>query len=159
VNTRVAAGLGIAMWFLLALYAVARVLQILPGKLPMVAVVALHVLPLLVFALIHGAMSYRLHGILIFFAICFVVGNVFENLGVATGFPFGCYYFTDAMGPKLLQVPILLGLAYMGMGYLSWMLGRLILGNLQAPLVGRRLSPFRAGCSVFVIAFRKAPDA
>lgn len=52
---------GIAMWPLLSVYAVARVFQILPGKLPMMAVVALHVLPLLVFALIHGAISYCLH--------------------------------------------------------------------------------------------------
>jgi uncharacterized membrane protein len=122
-----------AMWLLLSLYAAARVFQILPGKLPMVAVVALHVLPLLIFALIHGAILYRLTGILIFFAICLVVGNAFENLGVATGFPFSRYYFTDAMGPKLFQVPILLGLAYVGMGYLSWTLGRVILGNLRAP--------------------------
>jgi hypothetical protein len=44
---------------LAALYSAARVFQILPGKLPMVAVVALHVLPLLIFALIHGAILYR----------------------------------------------------------------------------------------------------
>jgi hypothetical protein len=49
----------IAMWLLLSLYAVARLFQILPGRLPMTAVVALHVLPLLAFALIHGSMSYR----------------------------------------------------------------------------------------------------
>jgi uncharacterized membrane protein len=104
--------LAVAFGSLAALYAAARVFQILPGKLPMVAVVALHVLPLLIFALIHGVMLYRLTGILAFFAICLVVGNAFENLGVATGFPFGRYYFTDAMGPKLFQVPILLGLAY-----------------------------------------------
>jgi len=51
----------IASASLAALYAVARVFQILPGKLPMVAVVALHVLPLLIFALIHGAVFYHLH--------------------------------------------------------------------------------------------------
>ena len=135
-NRRLAVFAGVAM--LVALYEVARLLQLLPGKLPMTGVIALHVLPLVIFALIHGAMFYGLRGILIFFAICFVVGNLFENLSVATGFPFGRYYFTDAMGPKLFHVPILVGLAYVGMGYLSWTLGRVILRNLRSPLVGAR---------------------
>ena len=119
-------------WSLIVLYAVARVLQVFPGSVPMSGVVALHVLPPIVFALIHGALIYRIRGILIFFAICFIVGNIFENLGVRTGFPFGRYYFTDLMGPKVSVVPIMLGLAYLGMAYLSWMLARLILGNTKS---------------------------
>jgi len=157
-DTKVGQLTGIAMWVLLSVYAVARVFQVLPGRLPMMAVVALHVLPLLVFALIHGAMSYRMHGILIFFAMCLVVGNVFENLGVATGFPFGRYYFTDAMGPKLFQVPILLGLAYVGMGYLSWTLGRVILGYLRTPLVGAQVITLPLVASFIMVAWDFAND-
>ena len=157
-DTKVGRLAGIAMWVLLSVYAVARVFQVLPGRLPMMAVVALHVLPLLVFALIHGAMSYRMHGILIFFAMCLVVGNVFENLGVATGFPFGRYYFTDAMGPKLFQVPILLGLAYVGMGYLSWTLGRVILGYLRTPLVGAQVITLPLVASFIMVAWDFAND-
>ena len=157
-DTKVGQLTGIAMWVLLSVYAVARVFQVLPGRLPMMGVVALHVLPLLVFALIHGAMSYRMHGILIFFAICLVVGNVFENLGVATGFPFGRYYFTDAMGPKLFQVPILLGLAYVGMGYLSWTLGRVILGYLRTPLVGAQVITLPLVASFIMVAWDFAND-
>lgn len=128
-----------ALWALLVLYAFARVLQIFPGEVPLVAVVALHVLAPIVFALIHGAMFYRTRGILIFFAICLVVGNIIENVGVRTGFPFGSYYFTDLMGPKLFVVPIQLGLAYLGMAYLSWTLGRVILGNMRSPVTGSRV--------------------
>jgi putative membrane protein len=157
-STKVRAFTAIAMWLLLSVYAVVRVFQILPGKLSMAAVVALHVLPLLVFAVIHGAVSYRLHGILIFFAICLVIGNVFENLGVATGFPFGHYYFTDAMGPKLFQVPILLGLAYVGMGYLSWTLGRVIVGNLRSPFVGARVIMLPLVAAFIVVAWDFAND-
>jgi len=105
----------------------------------MLAVVALHVLPPIAFALIHGAILYRTRGILIFFAVCLVVGNIFENVGVRTGFPFGHYYFTDLMGPKLFVVPIQLGLAYLGMAYLSWTLARLILGNLRSAPAGSRV--------------------
>jgi putative membrane protein len=81
------------------------------------------------FALVHGARQYRLRGILVFAAICIVVGNLSENLGVVTGFPFGRYYFVELMGPKLFHVPVLLGLAYIGMSYVSWVLGCAIAGK------------------------------
>lgn len=150
--------LAVAFTSLAALYAVARVLQILPGKLPMVAVVALHVFPLLIFALIHGALFYRLQGILIFFSICLVVGTAFEAMGVATGFPFGRYYFTDLMGPKFFQVPILIGLAYIGMGYLSWTLGRVLLGNMSAPLAGARMVVLPLIAGAIMVAWDLAND-
>src|SRR5438270_10955270 len=150
-NTRLGVFIGVTM--LVLLFEVARVLQILPGKLPVAGVIALHVLPLLAFALIHGAMSYGLRGILIFLAICLIVGNLFENLGVATGFPFGRYYFTDAMGPKLFHVPVLAGLAYAWMGYLSWTLGRVILGNLRSPIVGTRVLTLPLVAAFIMIAW------
>lgn len=105
----------------------------------MLAMVALHVLPPLLFALIHGAQRYRPGGILVFLAMCLVIGNLFENLGVLTGFPYGRYHFTAVMGPKLFQVPILLGLAYIGMGYLSWTLGLVLTGDRDFRLRGSRL--------------------
>ena len=54
---------------------------------------------------------------------------ILENLSIATGFPFGHYEFLALMGPKLFRVPILLGLAYIGMAYVSWILGCLIAGE------------------------------
>jgi uncharacterized membrane protein len=133
------AAINCALWALIGTYAAARVLQVFPDKVPMLAIIAWHVLPPILFALLHGAMLYTTRGILIFFAICLVVGNTFENLGVRIGFPFGGYYFTGVMGPKLFAVPVLLGLAYLGMAYLSWTLARVILGGMRNPLVGPRL--------------------
>jgi len=127
------------LWVLIVIYSAARILQVAPGRVTMLAVVALHVLPPLVFALIHGAVLYRVRGILVFATLCLVVGGIFENVGVRTGFPFGHYYFTDLMGPKLSVVPILLGLAYVGMGYLSWLLAVVILGGMRSPLSGSRI--------------------
>jgi putative membrane protein len=105
----------------------------------MVAIVALHVLPPLLFALIHGALRYGVRGIVVFTGLCLAVGNLLENLSVVTGFPFGHYHFTDVMGPKIFHVPILLGLAYIGMGYLSWTLGLLIAGDIGKPVAGHRV--------------------
>jgi putative membrane protein len=140
------------------LYAGARVLQVFPGRVPMLAVVALHVLTVAFFALIHGAMFYRLRGILMFVALCLAVGNIFENLGVLTGFPFGHYHFTDVMGPKLFNVPVLLGLAYVGMGYLSWALGRLILGQLGRPLTRSQLLALPVLASFIMVAWDLSQD-
>ena len=151
-------GTSLVLWALLVLYAAARVLQIFPGKVPIGVVVALHVLPPIVFALIHGAMFYQWRGILIFFAICLVVGNIFENVGVRTGFPFGHYYFTDLMGPKLFVVPIQLGLAYLGMAYLSWTLARLILGGMRNPLEGSRVVTLPLVAAFIMVAWDFSQD-
>jgi len=129
------------LWALLAIYAVARVTQAFPDRIPVVAIVALHVLPPLAFAILHGAMVYRVRGILVFVFLCLVIGNILENLGVHTGFPFGHYHFTSVMGPMLFQVPIVLGLGYVGIGYLSWTLAGVILGGSRVLAQGRMAAP------------------
>jgi uncharacterized membrane protein len=136
VDQRPGVGSRISLWALVLLYAAARVAQAHPGKIPMVAIVALHVLPPLFFAFIHGALRYGARGILVFTGLCLLLGNVSENLSILTGFPFGHYHFTDVIGPKIFQVPVLLGLAYIGMGYLSWTMGCLIVGDVRKPLAG-----------------------
>ena len=67
----------------------------------------------------HGILTYRLRGTLIFMGLCLGAGSFFESVSLRTGFPFGHYYFTDVMGPKLLKVPVLLVLAYLGRGRLK----------------------------------------
>ena len=140
---------------ILALYALARVLEIVPNPLPHVAIVALDVLSALAFALVHGARHYRLRGILVFAGICVAVGNFTENLSILTGFPFGRYYFAELMGPKLFNVPVLLGLAYIGMAYVSWTLARLIAGSTQA---NTRLLTLPLTASFIMVAWDLAQD-
>jgi putative membrane protein len=111
-----------------AIYAAARVTQAFPNQIPVAAIMALHVLPAMAFALVHGGLLYGRRGILAFTGLCLTVGFIVENVGVITGAPFGRYHFTHVMGPMLWHVPILLGIAYVGMGYVSWTLGRLIVG-------------------------------
>ena len=118
-----------ALGLILAAYVCARVLEVVPTSVPRLPLVAFDVLSAFAFALVDGARHYRLRGTLVFAGICIVVGNIIENLGVATGFPYGHYYFAELMGPKLFHVPILLGLAYIGMAYVSWTLGSLIVGR------------------------------
>jgi len=108
------------LWTLLGLYAIARLTQVFPNRIPFVVIIACHVLPALGFAFLHGAARYRTRGVMVYVLVCFLIGNLMENLSIGTGFPLGHYHFTEVMGPKLLQVPILLGLAYIGIGYVSW---------------------------------------
>jgi uncharacterized membrane protein len=46
----------------------------------------------------------------------------FEALGLATGFPYGRYAYSDALGPTLLGVPFLVPLAWLMMAWPSWIL-------------------------------------
>lgn len=124
---------------LLFFYLVGRVLQLFAGRVPSLLIVIFHVIPPALFAVIHGARIYHSRGILVFTTLCLGVGTLFESVSLRTGFPFGHYSFTDLMGPKLFDLPILLALAYVGMGYLSWVLGLAILGCQNETLSGKNI--------------------
>ena len=143
---------------LLALYAFTRVLQILPFSTPSTPIVALEILSALAFALIHGAQHYRLRGILVFAAISLVIGNIIETIGVHTGLPHGHYEFLPLMGPQLNRVPILLGLAYIGMAYVSWTLARLIFGAISPRPSGMNLLILPLLAAVIMTAWDLAQD-
>jgi putative membrane protein len=46
----------------------------------------------------------------------------FESVGLATGFPYGRYEYSAALGPTLLGVPFLVPLAWLMMAWPSWVL-------------------------------------
>jgi uncharacterized membrane protein len=148
----------LALLLILACYACARLLEISPGAIPRTAIVALDVVSALSFALVDGTRVWGLRAILVFVAISILVGNIVENIGVSTGFPFGRYEFVDLMGPKLFHVPILLGLAYIGMGYVSWNVAACILSRLPVWLTGPRLLALPALASAVMTAWDLAQD-
>jgi putative membrane protein len=127
----------VLLWATLALYVGARICQLYADRLPTLLIVVLHVVPPAAFALVHGSILYRSRGILIFTSLCLGVAGLLEGLSLRTGLPFGSYYFTEVMGPKLSGLPILLVLAYLGMGYCSWVMSLLIVGY-RKPIRGRR---------------------
>ncbi len=116
------------LWVLAAAYAVALVANIAFGLgIPIAVVLLISV----AFALIHGAVRYGWTGILAFVVICLVVSNILENTSILTGFPFGHYHYTDALGPKLFLVPLLIGPAYFANGYFAWVMGNVLAGELR----------------------------
>ncbi|MGB7846188.1 MAG: carotenoid biosynthesis protein [Candidatus Acidiferrum sp.] len=151
-----------ALWVCIAAYAGADVSFLLaglyPGHVPVVVSVALHIFPPLVFALLHGATLYGWRGACMFAGLSVLVGNLFENLSIRTGFPFGRYSFTERMGPKILQVPVLLGLAYVGMGYLSWTVASAMLRARRDRLAGWRVATLPLLATVVMTSWDVAMD-
>src|SRR5215472_575089 len=92
---------GSVVWSAVVLYVLARICQIYADRLPTLLIIILHVVPPAIFAVVHGSILYRPKGILIFGAFCLGFGGLAEIMSLQTGFPFGRYYFTDVMGPKV----------------------------------------------------------
>jgi len=113
------------LWSTLLLYVLGRLCQLYANRLPTLLIVILHVIPPAIFAIVHRSILYRLKGISIFAAFCLGFAGLAESISLRTGFPFGHHYFTDAMGPQVLHVPVLLVLAYLAIGYVFWVLAQL----------------------------------
>jgi uncharacterized membrane protein len=130
---------GFVLAALLGVYGVGRVLQLFAGRVPNLLIVLCHVAPPAVFVAVHGSRTYGRRGMVMFYALCLGVGSLMESLSLRTGFPFGHYHFTGLMGPQVAGLPILLALAYLGMGYASWILTLAILGNRTQSLAGSQV--------------------
>jgi uncharacterized membrane protein len=133
------------LWALVVINGVATIANTLFSlSIPVAPLLLLSVL----FALLHGAMRYRWTGIVAFIVICLVVSNILENTSILTGFPFGHYHYTDALGPKLFLVPLLIGPAYFATGYLAWALSTVLVGDVR-----RGSTAFTTFAAPFVASF------
>lgn len=158
-TTSVARWQSVLIWLALAFYIQARICQLYADRLPSIFIVLLHVVPPAVFAAVHGSILYRRGGMLAFAAICLGVGGLSESLSLRTGIPFGHYYFTSVMGPKIFDLPVLLVLAYLGIGYCSWVLSLLILRYRDVPLTGARIVVLPALASFIMLAWDLSMEA
>ncbi|MBV9460888.1 MAG: carotenoid biosynthesis protein [Bradyrhizobium sp.] len=91
-------------------------------------------------ALVHASAFYRPRQALTLLAICLAITFAMENLGTATGFPFGHYHFeVDAGLPHLGLIPIIVGPLWFGAGYFSWVVATILLDGADRAL-GRRFN-------------------
>src|SRR2546428_14087097 len=93
----------VVLWGLAMAYVAATILRAIPPNLNTFPTILL----LFPFTLIHGLKRYPWKGIAVFIGITLIVSRIIENLSILTGFPFGPYYYTDALGPNVTLVPIL----------------------------------------------------
>jgi hypothetical protein len=68
---------------LLLLYLIGRILQLFAGTVPNLIIVAFHVIPPALFAVIHGARIYRTRGIFVFTGLCL---DREHSLNIPSGF-------------------------------------------------------------------------
>ncbi|MGA7805609.1 carotenoid biosynthesis protein [Bradyrhizobium sp.] len=101
-------------------------------------------------ALVHAALSYSPRRALVLFVICITITFTMENLGAATGFPFGAYHFEVGAGlPSIGRIPIIVGPLWFGGGYFAWIVASILLDGAD-----RRLDrPFNVVALPIVAAF------
>lgn len=116
------------LWGIVILFALFNAGKPLMGaSLPPGVIPAFSILPMLGFVLLHGQRQIGWRRLGVFFVIAFVVSWCYESLSIKTGFPFGHYHYTDRMGPKLGDVPVLIMPAYYAICYISWHLAHIVL--------------------------------
>jgi uncharacterized membrane protein len=109
-------------WLAVGLAAVTAIVFPLAGFVGGSQVVAQSAVAL---ALIQGTRRYGWRLLIAFFVICYVISSFWENLSIMTGFPFGNYTYT--LMPQLFYVPVVIGVTYFGIGWVSWMVTNTIL--------------------------------
>lgn len=77
----------------------------------------------LAFALTHASRRRGWRDALLLAGLVFAVSLAFESVGVATGWPYGPYHYTNMLGPKFLGlVPYLIPMAWFGTMYPSFVI-------------------------------------
>ena len=75
------------------------------------------------FALLHAGQRESWGRAVRLLVLVFIVSLLFESVGVATGWVYGPYHYTDALGPKFLGlVPFLIPVAWFMMSYPSFVI-------------------------------------
>ncbi len=88
-----------------------------------------------VVVLAHGRLAYGLTNTLAFLLIALTVSLGLENIGTATGLPFGRYHFVVTAGlPSVGLIPLIVGFLWSTMGYFSWHVAAVLLDDADARL-------------------------
>nr|WP_084497770.1 carotenoid biosynthesis protein [Nocardia amamiensis] len=78
-------------------------------------------------ALAHAIATRGIRYALGFLVLVSGIGLLAEVIGTTTGLPFGCYaYASDRLGPALLEVPLIVALAWTGGVYPVWVVGGMV---------------------------------
>jgi uncharacterized membrane protein len=116
----------VAFWTVLAIY-LALVVGFAWNPSPLAEVLA--AIGILV-AFAHAIVTYGWRDALALTAICVVITFTMENIGVATGWPFGHYHFAiEPNLPHVGTIPPVVGPLWFGMGYFSWIVAGTLLGG------------------------------
>jgi putative membrane protein len=99
-------------------------------------------------SVVHAALSRGLRTGVGLLVLVGAVAIAFESVGLATGYPYGSYTYSDALGPTLLGVPFLVPLAWLMMAWPSGLLA----GRLARPVRTARRRPARIAWAAALFA-------
>ena len=92
------------------------------------------------FALLHGSQNLGWRRTLMLLVLTFTISLLFESVGVATGWVYGPYHYTDKLGPKFLGlVPLLIPVAWFMMTYPSCVIAKYLVPAMRNKWVWRLL--------------------
>jgi len=101
------------------------------------------------FAIAHASQRLGWKRMFAMLSLTFAVSLLFESLGVATGWIYGPYHYTDQLGPKFLGlVPLYVPLGWFLMSYPSFVIAGWIVPLDTAPITKRILSVAATGALV-----------
>lgn len=128
-------------WGLLLVYAVIALLPIFANTEQTRQIASLPILVDIVFAVFVAVMFFGWKDMLMFYLISFVVTVVVENISVLSGIPFGFFEHYEA-GPRIGNIPLVVGLGYFYYAMLGWIFADLIIGRVAEknqcfPVLGR----------------------
>jgi carotene biosynthesis associated membrane protein len=90
------------------------------------------------FALQHGSQNLGWKRTLLLLVLTFAISLLFECVGVATGWVYGGYHYTDKLGPKFLGlVPLLIPVAWFMMTYPSYVIANHLVPSIKSVQVWR----------------------
>ncbi|HUI83485.1 MAG TPA: carotenoid biosynthesis protein [Candidatus Binatia bacterium] len=118
-------------WPLLAIYVlwIAALKSVAARSLSIAGVQLSDQLLLAAFFVSHALAYYSGAEVAVYALSSAFIANLFENLSVTYGFPFGYYYHTALAGPRLFHVPYIVTMIYITVGYLSCMVAQVLLGR------------------------------
>ena len=92
---------------------------------------------LLLFVCLHGWFRYGWPAMVMFFCITAAITWSVESISIATGFPFGSFHYSNTLGEKIGEVPLMILPAYFFNGYLAWTMAGLLTGG-EGPALNRK---------------------
>lgn len=82
-------------------------------------------------SVVHATTYHRSRGFFVVAVVVPVLGWVAERFGSSTGYPFGDYVYTDALGPQLLDVPVVVPLAWAMMAYPTYVAASVVVTRVR----------------------------
>ncbi|MFW9927702.1 MAG: carotenoid biosynthesis protein [Candidatus Thorarchaeota archaeon] len=115
--------------FLVLMIGVSMPVFLNPPLYLMIIMLILYVAFFFGFSFTHGFQAIGGKAISVLFGITALVTYVMEWLGTHFGFPFGHYYYTNQLGPLIMDVPVVIPVQWFNVLYLCYVMTNIILAR------------------------------